>query len=357
MFVALEAHALILQDLAVRRGIETDIEGVSLKAHAIVDSVCRAQSRRAMWMWIAVGLLAGALLFVKRIPLVIAGPRSLSNAQRTYRWYDVHVERNAETLAEYVDALQERSQYTFSRAEALAALGSTPIALKRAAERLKAKKRLATPRRGFYAIVPLEYRQSGSPPAASFIDQLMRFHGTAYYVGLLSAAEIHGAAHQRPQEFQVFAAQQLRPIEVGRNRIRFFLKKNLAQTPVRLVKTSSGQIRVSTPEATALDLVRFSDRAGHLNHVATVLSELAEKIDASKLVQAVEADGEAATAQRLGYLLEKVGANKAAAKLAKWIDRRSPKFVHLRPDTAGSELSRDGRWRVVVNEAVEPDEV
>lgn len=288
---------------------------------------------------------------------MIPDPVSLLHAERTSRWYDVHVERNPATLSEYVDALQERGQYTFSRVEALVALGSTPIALKRAAERLKAKKRLATPRRGFYAIVPLEYRQSGSPPAASFIDQLMRFHGTAYYVGLLSAAEIHGAAHQRPQEFQVIAADQLRPIEVGRNRIRFFLKKNLAQTPVQVVKTTSGQIRASTPEATALDLVRFSDRVGHLNHVATVLSELSEKIDASKLVQAVEADGEAATAQRLGYLLEKVGANKAAAKLVKWVDRRSPKFVLLRPDKTGRELSRDGRWRVVVNEQVEPDEV
>jgi predicted transcriptional regulator of viral defense system len=133
----------------------------------------------------------------------------------------MHVEWSPETLTDFVDSLQERGQYIFSREEALAALGSTPVALKRAAERLKAKRRLATPRRGFYTIVPLEYRQSGSPPAASFIDQLMQFHDTPYYVGLLSAAEIHGSAHQKPQEFQVFAGEQLRPVVVGRNRIRF----------------------------------------------------------------------------------------------------------------------------------------
>ncbi len=92
----------------------------------------------------------------------------------------MHVERKAETLADFVDSLQERGQYTFSREEALSALGSSPIALKRAAERLKAKRRLATPRRGVYNIVPLEYRHSGAPPAASFIDQLMRFHVTPY---------------------------------------------------------------------------------------------------------------------------------------------------------------------------------
>lgn len=264
--------------------------------------------------------------------------------------------QSAETLAEFVDALQERGRYTFSREEALAALGSTPIALKRAAERLKAKRRLATPRRGFYTIVPLEYRQSGAPPADSFIDQLMRFHGVPYYVGLLSAAEIHGAAHQRPQEFQVLAAQQLRPITVGRNRIRFFLKKDLERTPVESVKTASGQMRVSTPEATALDLVRFHDRVGHLSHVATVLAELAEKLDGARLVQAAEAGRESASAQRLGYLLERVGAGKTAAKLAKWIERRDPKTVLLVSGNP-AEAERDSRWRVIANQELELDEV
>ena len=103
---------------------------------------------------------------------------------------DVRVERKAETLADFVVSLQERGQYTFSISDALADMGVKPVALKRTAERLKAKRRLATPRRGFYSIVPLEYRQSGAPPAASFIGQLMRFHDTPYQVGLLSAAEI-----------------------------------------------------------------------------------------------------------------------------------------------------------------------
>ena len=142
-----------------------------------------------------------------------------------------------------------------------------------------------------------------------------------------------------------------------KNRIRFFLKKDLERTPVDLVKTPSGRIRVSTPEATALDLVRYHDRAGHLNHVATVLAELAEKIDAQKLVQAAEADGELAAAQRLGYLLELVGAAKVASRLAKWLDGHSPRPVLLRPGIEGKEIPRNARWRVIVNHKVEPDDV
>ncbi len=37
-------------------------------------------------------------------------------------------------------------------------------------------------------------------------------------------------------------------------------------------------MRVSTPEATALDLVRFVTAAGHIGNVATVLAELSEEL-------------------------------------------------------------------------------
>jgi len=49
--------------MCVRRGLEQDIEGAGLKARAIVDAVYRAQSRVAMWMWIAAGLVTGMVIF------------------------------------------------------------------------------------------------------------------------------------------------------------------------------------------------------------------------------------------------------------------------------------------------------
>ncbi|MFN7934342.1 MAG: type IV toxin-antitoxin system AbiEi family antitoxin [Bryobacteraceae bacterium] len=261
------------------------------------------------------------------------------------------------TLAHFVDSLQERGRYTFSREEALSALGVTPVALKRAAERLKAKRRLAAPRRGFYTIVPLEYRQSGSLPAASFIDQLMHYHEVPYYVGLLSAAEIHGAAHQRPQQFQVIASKQLRPVVIGRNRIQFFLKKDLERTPVQVVKTASGQIRVSSPESTALDLVRFQDRVGGLDHVATVLLELAEKMDPARLVAAAQREPEIASVQRLGYILEFIGKEQVVRKVANWVDHRDPKIVPLITGEPASGSARDSRWRILRNHDLETDEL
>ena len=38
------------------------------------------------------------------------------------------------------------------------------------------------------------------------------------------------------------------------------------------MKTETGAMRVSTPEATALDLLRYLEGAGHLGNVATVLA-------------------------------------------------------------------------------------
>ena len=58
--------------------------------------------------------------------------------------------------------------------------------------------------------------------------------------------------------------------------------------PVQNFNTPRGTILVSTPEATAIDLVGYQHHAGGLDQVATILSELAEKIDPKKLAVAAK---------------------------------------------------------------------
>lgn len=77
------------------------------------------------------------------------------------------------------------------------------------------------PRREFYVVVPPEYRATGSPPASWFIDELMRHLEQPYYVGLLSAAAIHGASHQQPMTFQVVTSRSTREMRTGKVIIRF----------------------------------------------------------------------------------------------------------------------------------------
>lgn len=258
-----------------------------------------------------------------------------------------------DSLAKLVDELQAGGRYTLTRDEASAALGTTDVALAKAVQRLVARGRLAVPRRGFFVIVPIEYRKAGAPPPDWYIGDLMAFVARPYYVGLLSAASLHGAAHQQPQEFQVVTSGQLRPMEAGRGRIRFIKKCGMDSTPVVDVQTETGLMRVSTPEATALDLVRYLDAAGHFDHVATVLAELAEKMDPMRTVEAAKLDGSLPNAQRLGHLLDLVGAGELASGLAGWIADCCPRYLALRPDRPSDAAPKDGRWRLLVNETVE----
>jgi predicted transcriptional regulator of viral defense system len=269
----------------------------------------------------------------------------------------MHIAQETEikSLSDLVDAFQASGRYVLRREQVQSALGVSEEALKKAARRLAAKGRIAIPRRGFFVIVPIEYRSAGAPPPSWFIDELMRFHNHPYYVGLLSAAALHGAGHHQPQEFQVVTNVQLRTATAGRTRIRFFTKRHLERTPTTDMKTETGSMRVSTPEATALDLIRYLKAAGHLGNVATVLSELAERLEPERLVDAAK-DVEISDVQRLGFLLDSVGAGKSTNALAAWLAEQHPRLVALRPDRRARLAPKDARWRILVNDAIEADQ-
>src|SRR5262245_58700523 len=109
--------------------------------------------------------------------------------------------------ARYVADLASRGRYHFTTEDARKALRVSVPAVRAALRRLKGHGELADPHRGFHVIVPPEYRRLGCLPPEQFVPQLMEHLGEPYYVALLSAAEIHGAAHHRPQCFQVMVAR------------------------------------------------------------------------------------------------------------------------------------------------------
>ena len=264
--------------------------------------------------------------------------------------------KNRHPLRDYVDQLQGKGYYTFLRKDALKALKTTDTAFKFAANRLVKKGRIISPRRGFYVIVPTEYKVAGAPPATWFIDELMKFHKAPYYVGLLSAAALHGAAHQQPQEFQIITSIPLRPIRVGREKIRFFTKKQTAHTPIEKKKGATGFFPISTPEATAFDLLRYSSSVGYLGNVATVLNELKAMISSVHLLEIAKAEGEVAYAQRLGFLLDYLGASALTGQLYKWVKRHAPLSVPLVPTRKLTGHPRkDLKWAILINEKVEVD--
>ena len=117
-------------------------------------------------------------------------------------------------LSAWIDQRQSQGLYHFNREEALKTLNTSETALKQAATRLIKKNRIVRVYSGFYIIVPLEYVSTGVLPAEWFIADLMDYVGQPYYVGLLSAALLHGAAHQQPQQFHVVTDKSLREVHL-----------------------------------------------------------------------------------------------------------------------------------------------
>ena len=154
--------------------------------------------------------------------------------------------------------LASRGRYHFTTQEARRHLKGSGPAIRAVLRRLSAKGQIATPYRGFHVIVPPEYRAIGCLPPAQFVPQLMAYLRQPYYAGLLSAAEFHGAAHQRPQVFSVVVPMNRPRIECGRVRVEFVARLAAKAVPTVAINTPRGPIKVSTPEATALDLVTLS---------------------------------------------------------------------------------------------------
>lgn len=261
----------------------------------------------------------------------------------------------AATVENWVNALQSRGQYTFLRQDALEETTLSQEAVKKALQRLSRRRRILKLKDYFYVVVPLEYSSAGSPPVSWFIDDLMAAMELPYYVGLLSAAAQHGASHQQPQEFQVISERPVRPLLAGRTRIRFFASKFTDQSATQRSKTPTGDMRLATPETTAVDLVRFSRACGYLDNVATVLSDLAPALDSKKLLTAVKVVHDVPNTKRLGYLLEKVSSKPLTEPIHRWLKPQSSRPVALQSGHAQTDAPLDARWNVFVNCEIQVD--
>lgn len=253
------------------------------------------------------------------------------------------------SAADFLDHLARTGRYHFTTDEAARETGRSLSATRAALQRLANRGLIAQPCRGFHVIVPPDYRELACLPAAQFVPQLFAHLGEPYYAALLTAAELHGAAHQRPQRFQVMCPTRRRAIQCGAVGVEFILRKDLDRTATIQVNTPRGSLRVASREATALELIGYADRCGGLDHVTAVLEELGPDCDGQLLVAEAE-HASIAWAQRLGHLLDALQIPaQVTAPLAAWIAERHPSYAALSRATRRTGASRDHRWRLVVN--------
>ena len=266
------------------------------------------------------------------------------------------VTRNKPSASQFIDELLGDGRHTFVREEARKKLKVSSWAAYLALRRLAKAGRVVMPKSGFYVIVEPQYRVVGTLPPEWFIHSLMAELNKPYYVGLLSAAQLYGAAHHQPMEFQVVVpGKSIRPIHVGNVRIRFFGKGPFEASEITDVKTPTGYEKVSTPDTTAWDLVRYAKHSGGLENVITVLSELSEKLDAKKLLATAKKHDDVLTTQRLGWLLESLKEKDLAKGLADWVGKRNPPMRPLEPGSPLERSKENERWRLLINAKPVPE--
>ncbi|MEO8424737.1 MAG: type IV toxin-antitoxin system AbiEi family antitoxin [Actinomycetota bacterium] len=250
------------------------------------------------------------------------------------------------------EALIAEGRY-WATADELAALsGTTPDSTRRAISRLRHQGRVFSPARGFYVMVPPDYRSWGSVPGEWFVDAMMKHLDRAYYVSFLTAAAMHGAAHQGPQTFQVLVGKYLPDRDVGRLLLRFTTSDRVQEMAVEKRTTQTGYFSLATRETTAVDLVWRFRAGGGISNVVTVLKELGE-LDGEKLGRLAPMR-DRATARRLGWILEQYRSDVDPHWLHVVASPDAGEPVLLTP-SAPKRGRVDKRWGVVVNAAVEPD--
>jgi predicted transcriptional regulator of viral defense system len=263
-----------------------------------------------------------------------------------------------DAIHDFIDGLQARGQYYFLKRHLLEKTGQAEKVANRSLARLQAKHRVLLVRRGFYVIVPIEFRRTGVLPPEWFIHNLMESLDVGYYVGLLSAAAIWGASHQKPQEFHVLTPRQFRGIGSRTLKIRFFQKLDFPDPAfLKNQKTETGFMRVSGPELTALDLVRYGKAVGGLSLVATTLAELGENIEPRSLLTIARKEKSLAPLRRLGLILDNLGYDSRTDELAEYVRNKPGVPVFLDPSLPRSDSRWIRKWNIFENLKIEADEI
>jgi hypothetical protein len=170
--------------------------------------------------------------------------------------------------------------------------------------------------------------------------------GQPYYLALQSAASSFGSNPQALQVTQVMTKTPRRIVEPGRIRIQFFVKHTMEQTPTQPLTNAYAPLRVSTPEATSYDLIRYAARIGGIGRAAETIGPLLPLMRTAELRRVLEIEDEPATAQRLGFVLDHLRATKLAKVVQDWLP--SPLvLVPLVPGLHGRcDAPEIKRWRI-----------
>lgn len=263
---------------------------------------------------------------------------------------------------EYLDNIRSLGRQSFTFVELINELKISINSAKSALYRMKKEHRLISPSKGFYVIVPPEHRIQGSIPAEELTPILMKQLKLDYYVSLLSGAVFYGVAHQKSLNFQIVTNKRINnKLEFGKIKLELVYKKKLESLPIQNFIVNTGYLKVASPELLIFDLLKYQNRAGGLNNIATVLFELIDLVKLKNLLKLAEHVKEKAWLQRLGYILEQIKPKnekkvfKFTEKLSQYINKKEAVFISLAPELSKKGYPRIKKWKIIANTNIESD--
>jgi hypothetical protein len=152
-----------------------------------------------------------------------------------------------------------------------------------------------------------------------WLQDYFNWLGRPYYLALQSAASSFGSNPQALQVTQVMTDRPCRTIKAGRVQVRFFVKRGIERTPTQQLAQAPAPLFISTPQATAFDLIRYATSIGGIERVAETIASLLPVLRLCELKRALDAENEPAITQRSGFVIEARGAKKLAEAVHDWL--------------------------------------
>jgi len=201
--------------------------------------------------------------------------------------------------------------------------------------------------RGKYLILPFEAGSEGEWTEHEFI--IASYLIEPYYVGFRSALNYYGYTEQVSRTvFVVSTRRKFKPaLEVNGVTYRFvhISERNFFGFTEKTL--DGNRVNISDPEKTIVDCLDRIRYCGGIGEVAKALWYGRDELDFVKMADYARKAGNKAVNQRLGYLLETLGAGTEKAIILLH-ESQSKRYAPL--DTLGSSKGRYiDRWKVMVN--------
>jgi predicted transcriptional regulator of viral defense system len=177
-----------------------------------------------------------------------------------------------------------------------------------------------------------------------------------YYIGLYSAAQIHGAAHQQAQtEYIITQGSRMLDIRKKNVGIDFFLTSNWPnKANVDMKKSNAGYFNVSDPLLTIVDLIYHQRKIGGINRMLVNIEELLDEVELNKMDSLLQWYPHKSVLQRLGYLIDYISPGSDLLNpLLLYLEKYGYYPILLNTSDKIKPGAVDNRWKVDVNLVLE----